>query len=152
MEGKMYRKETRILVTLASTILIFGVYTLYVYFKHIAGDPDIVNDLKFWGKTFMVFIPIAIVAYIIIHIIFAIINKIVTNEDLDTKTDEMDKIIELKALRVSHWIFSFGFIMAMGSLAIGMEAWVMIVVLIASCFLGSIAEAITQIYFYRRGI
>ena len=66
-------------------------------------------------------IPIAIVAQIIIHIIFAIINKMVTNEDMPTTDDERDKLIELKSTRISHWIFTIGFMLAMGSQAIDMK-------------------------------
>lgn len=152
METKMYRKETRIIFTLISTILIFGLYALYVYRKYIDGNPDILNDFRFWGKTFLIFIPVAIVAEIIIHIIFAIISKILTNEDMPAISDEMDKLIELKALRVSHWTFTLGFISAMGLLAFGVQPYVMFIVLISSGFLGSIAEGITQIYFYRKGV
>ncbi|MFC2151089.1 hypothetical protein ACFLSE_01065 [Bacteroidota bacterium] len=152
MEGKMYRKETRILVSLISTILIFGFYALYVYNKHVAGNPEILNDLKFWGKTFFIFIPVMIVTQIVIHIIFAIINKIVTNEDIPTISDEMDKLIELKALKISRWVNSIIFLLAMGSILIGMEIWVMFILLISSCFISTIAEAFAQIYFYKRGV
>ena len=152
MEGKMYRKEVRILVTLLSLILIPGLYSLYIYNKYVAGNPGIINDFSFWGKAMLILIPVMIVAMIIIHIVFAIINKIVTNEDMPTITDEMDKLVELKALRVSHWTYTLGFLLAMGSQAIGMKPWIMIFILIVSCFAGGIAEAITQIYFYRKGI
>jgi hypothetical protein len=71
------------------------------------------------GKVIFVAIPVSIVALIIIHIIYAIINKIVTNEDIPTIDDERDRIIELKSIRISHWIFTTGFICAMGVLAFG---------------------------------
>ena len=148
----MYQKEVRILVTLLSLILIPGLYALIVYNRYITGNPDIINDFGFWGKAMLILIPVMIVAMIIIHIIFAIINKIVTNEDIPTITDEMDKLIELKALRVSHWTYSLGFMLAMGSQAIGMQPWILIAVLIVSCFAGGIAQSITQIYYYRKGI
>ena len=152
MKEKMNSKELKVVINIFSSSLIFLVYSLYVYFKKIQGNLEIINDPAFWGKTFLVFIPIAIVTMIIIYIIMAIVNKIVTNEDLDTKSDEMDKLIELRSLRVSHWSFTGGFILALGSQAIGMDLWVLFVVLFASGFLGSIAEGLTQIYYYKRGI
>jgi nucleoside recognition membrane protein YjiH len=94
---------------------------LHVYSKYIAVNPEIINSFKFWGKAFVILIPIAIVAQIIIHIIFAIINKMVTNEDMPTTDDERDKLIELKSIRISHWIFTIGFMLAMGSQAIDMK-------------------------------
>lgn len=147
----MYRREKRIIVSLISSILILGFYSLYVYNKDIAGDLDIINDPKFWGKAFLILIPVSIVAQIIIHIVFAIINKIVTNEDIPTITDERDKLIELKALKVSHWIFILGFILSIGSQAIGMQLYVMFITLIASCFVATIFEEIIKIYLYRKG-
>jgi len=97
-------------------------------------------------------IPIAIVAQIIIHIIFAIINKMVTNEDMPTTDDERDKLIELKSTRISHWIFTIGFMLAMGSQAIDMKPWVMFVTLISSGFLSSMVSELARFYFYRKGV
>jgi hypothetical protein len=45
----------------------------------------------------------------------------VTNEDMPTTDDERDKLIELKSIRISHWIFTIGFMLAMGSQAIDMK-------------------------------
>jgi len=152
MEGKMYRKEKRILVTMLSLILIPGFYALYIYYNYVAGNPQIINDFSFWGKSMLILVPVMVIAMILIHIVFAIINKIVTNEDMPVISDEMDKLIELKALRISHWTYSIGFLFSMASQAAGMQSWVMFVVLISSCFAGGITQSITQIYFYRKGI
>jgi len=70
-----YAKEKRILVTLISSMLILGFYSLYVYQKYMAGNLDVINDFKFWGKAFLILIPVTISAQIIIHIIFIIINN-----------------------------------------------------------------------------
>ena len=145
-------KEKQIFVSLVTSMLIFGLYSLYVYHNYIAGHPEVLNDFKFWGKAFLIFIPVAIVVQIIIHIIFAIINKIVTNEDVSTMSDEMDKFIELKALRISHWIFTLGFFLAMGSQAIEMPPFMMFIILICSGLVSSVVEGIAQIYFYRKGV
>jgi hypothetical protein len=152
-EVSMYsEKEKTIFVSVISMILILGLYSLYVYHKYIAANLDVINDFKFWGKAFLILIPVTIVSQITIHIIFAIINKIVTNEDISSITDERDKIIELKAIRISHWVFIFGFLLSMGSQAIGMKPWVMFITLIFSGFIAAIISEIAKIYFYRKGI
>ncbi|MBN2212974.1 MAG: hypothetical protein JW723_01910 [Bacteroidales bacterium] len=148
----MYRKESQILVTMFSLILIPVIYALIVYNKYVPGNPDILNDLAFWGKRFIVLVPVMVVALIVIHIIFAIINKIVTNQDIPVITDEMDRLIDLKSIKISRWVTSVGFLLAFGSQAIGMQPWVMLATLISSCFLGGVVEGIVQIYFYRKGI
>ncbi|MBK8808256.1 MAG: hypothetical protein IPO21_17175 [Bacteroidales bacterium] len=89
---------------------------------------------------------------IIVHIVFAIINKIVTQEDLSSISDERDKMIELKAVRIAHWIFIIGFMLSMGFLAMGKEIWVMLITLIASGFLASIISETAKLYFYRSGV
>jgi hypothetical protein len=152
MEGKMYRKETQVLITMISLILVPMIYGWIIYNRFVAGNPDLLNDFQFWGKRFLIMVPIMVVAMILIHIVFAIINKIVTNEDIPTISDEMDKLIDLKALRISHWTWSLGFLLALGSQALGMQPWVMFVTLISSCFIGSLAEGIAKIYFYRKGL
>jgi len=147
----MYRREKQILVSLITTILILGFYSLFVYQKYMVGNMEIINDFKFWGKAFLILIPVTIVAQIIIHIIFFIINKIITNEDIPMINDERDKLIELKAIRISHWVFIVGFLLSMGSQAIGMQPWVMFITLIYSGFIAAIASEIAKIYFYRKG-
>lgn len=147
----MEQKEKQTLVTLITLILIYGFYSLYVYNKYIAVNPEIINDFTFWGKAFLVLVPVAIVAQIILHIVFAIVNKIVTNEDVSSLSDERDRLIELKSIRISHWIFTFGFLIAMGSQAAGMEPWVMFFTLITSGFVSGIASESAKFYFYMKG-
>lgn len=147
----MDNKEKQVLVTAISLVLIFVCYSLYVYHKYIATNFNIVNDFKFWGKTFLILIPVTIVSQIIIHIVFAIINKIVTNEDIPTISDERDKMIDLKALKISHWIFTAGFLLSMATLALGMPPYMMFITLIASGFLSGVVSEIAKLYFYRKG-
>ena len=152
MEKKFFNKEQEIITTIISMLLIIIFYTWYVYQKKVVGNPEIINDFQFWGKSFLLLIPIMVGGMIVIFIVFAIIHKIITNADIDTRTDEMDRFINLKAAKASQWTYSSGFILAMVSQAIGMQPWVLFVVLISSCFIGAIAEGITKIYFYRKGV
>lgn len=147
----MYHREKQILVSLVNIILILGSYSLYVYSRYIADNPAILNDFKFWGKAYLILIPVAIVAQIIIHIIVFMINKIVTNEDAPVIADERDKLIELKAIKLAHWTFIAGFILSMGSQAMGMQPWVMFITLIYSGFLAAIVSETAKLYFYRKG-
>jgi len=116
----MGQKEKQVLVSLIASLIIIVFYSLWVFNRYIESNPEIINDLKFWGRSFIVLIPVAIIAQIVIHILFAIINKIVTDEDISDKDDERDKLIELKSLRVSYWVFIIGFMSAMGAVALGM--------------------------------
>lgn len=152
MKEKMSYQEKENIMSLISSILILGLYSLYVYNKYLDGNPDLINDFQFWGKTFLILIPVTIVAQIIIHIVFAIINKIVVDEEPPSFTDERDKLIELKAIKISHWIFVIGFFQAMLTQSLGMQPWVMFISLISAGFIASIASNVAKIWFYRKGI
>jgi hypothetical protein len=147
----MDQKERQIVVTILSSVITIGLYVLYVYNKQVDGNFEVLNDFRFWGKSFLWLIPVAIVAQIIIHIVYAIINRIVTNEDVPTTNDERDRMIELKAIRVSHWIFTTGFICAMGVLAFGAKPSAMFIILLASGLGASIISELVKLYYYRRG-
>lgn len=147
-----YTKEREILLSLVVSVVVIIVYSLYLYNTEVYFSPEILNQPKFWGKAFLILIPISIVAQIIVHIIFAIINKILTNEEVTTLSDERDKLIELKGIKIAHWIFVIGFLLAMGSQAFNFELYVMFFILFLFGFISSFAEGIVQIYYYKKGV
>jgi len=148
----MGHKEKQSIVSIIGSVLVIGFYSLYVYRNYILADMELLNDFQFWGKSFLYLIPVAIVVQIVIHIIFAIVNRIITQEDIPDITDERDKLIELKSIRISHWIFILGFMLAMGSLAMGMKPYIMFLTLISSGFLASLASEVAKIIYYRKGV
>jgi len=147
----MGHHEKQSIVSIIGSVLVIGIYSLYVYRHYTQADIGLLNDFQFWGKSFLYLIPVAIVVQIVIQILFAIANRIVTKEDLPDITDERDRLIELKSIRISHWIFTLGFMLAMGALAAGMKPYVMFLTLITSGFLASLASEIAKIIYYRRG-
>ncbi len=147
----MGHHEKQSIVSIIGSVLVIGFYSLYVYRNYIQADMGLLNDFQFWGKSFLYLIPVAIVVQIVIQILFAIGNRIITQEDLPDITDERDKLIELKSIRISHWIFTAGFMLAMGSLAMGMKPYVMFLTLISSGFVASLASEVAKIIWYRRG-
>lgn len=145
-------KERKILVSLISSILILSIYTVYVYQNSVISKPEIINDFSFWGKSFLILIPVSIVAQIVIQILFAIFNAMIHPKEKESVTDERDKLIELKAIKIAHYIFITGFMLAMGLVAFGLQPWLMFVVLIASGFTAAVANDFACLYFYRKGI
>jgi hypothetical protein len=151
MKENTYRREKGILLELISMIAIFAFYALYIYNKYISNNPERLNDIQFLAKAFFIFLPIAIVAEIIIHIIFFIINKILTDEEVPVVKDERDKLIELRALRIYHWVSTLGFIAAIATQALGFKPWVMLVVFISFGLVSAIVSGISRYIFYSRG-
>jgi len=148
----MYRKEKQLLISNLSSLLLMILYSLYVYINYFREDPLLIHNTAFWAKAFLILIPILMGVQILLHIAMAIVYKITANEEIPTITDEMDRLIELKAMRVSHWVFIAGFILAMASQAMGMATWVMFPVLIGSMFMAGIIEGMLQIWFYMKGV
>jgi hypothetical protein len=148
----MGHQEKQSIVSIIGSMLVIGFYSMYIYRNYIAGDVELLNDFQFWGRSFLWLIPIGIVVQIVIHIVFAIANRIITGEDFSDFSDERDKLIELKSIRISHWIFIFGFMLSMGSLALGMKPYVMFLTLLSSGFLASIVSEVAKIIYYRKGV
>lgn len=145
-------KEKRILVSLVSSVAIMAIYCFCVYYRFIHSNPALLHDLRFLGKWFLIMVPVAIVAQIIIQILLAIYLKVSGHDDIDPIEDERDKMIELKAIKISHYIFIIGFMMAMGSLGMGMKPSVMIFVLMIMGFLASVVNEVLRLWYYRKGV
>ncbi len=109
-------------------------------------------DFSFWGKIFLILIPVSIGARIIAHIIFHIAYKISTDEEDMNITDERDKLIELKSQRVSHWVFMLAYILAMGSLTMDVPHYYMFLIFFVGGLFSELAQALSALYFYGRGI
>lgn len=146
-----YKTEKRILVNMVSGLAVVAIYALYVYFKYVRGNVEILQDLSFWGKAFVILVPVIIVSQVIVMIIYAIVNKIRTNQDIPTITDERDKLIEYRTMKISRNIFNAGFFFAMLSQAVGMKPVVLILVLIAACAISGLSIGIVSMTLYRRG-
>lgn len=147
----MSYQERRSLVSAASTLLINLLYTAYMAQHYPQTGAYSVDVFRFWGAFFLILIPVTIVAKIVIHIVFSIINTLATREDEPAVIDERDRMIELKATKNSVYTFSFGFVCAMIALVLEMSPTVMFIVLICGGVLAELVSEFSQFYFYRRG-
>lgn len=146
-----YREKENI-VNIFSGLLITVVFGWNVYQRHLEGRFDLTEDFSTWGVIFLIFIGVSIVARIIIYIIFHIINAIATKEEDIPVEDERDKLVKLKALRNSHYVFSGGFVLSICALAIGMPVYWIFIAFVISGLLSEIIDNGSQIYYYRKGI
>lgn len=144
-------------------------YCTYVYGKYQSGAIA-ADDLKFWAGAMLMFIGIGIVAGIAIQIVFHILlsvaiavqekvrNGMCDDEDIEKTigaemiTDEMDKLIELKSMRIGFSVAGIGFVAALVSLILNYSPAVMINIMFVSFSAGSLLEGFTQLYFYRKGV
>jgi hypothetical protein len=66
--------------------------------------------------------------------------------------DERDKLIELKATKISLIIFSFGFIIALTTQAANMNNHIFFITLIVFGVITEIVSELSTIIYYRKGV
>jgi hypothetical protein len=165
----MSYQEKKTITSMITGALVLSAYCIYAFGKFRSGvvAPD---DLKFWAVTMLTFIGIGIAAAIVIQIIFHILLSIsiavkqkIRNEDCGDKEieklieaeiveDEMDKLIELKAMRLGFAIAGVGFIAGLLALVFTASAVLMLNILFISFSAGSLVEGVGQLIYYRRGV
>lgn len=153
----MTLQESRSLGNIFSTIFITGIYALVIYQRYLDGAVDTSDVFRFWAIIILIFIPVSIVARIIIMIIFSIVNAVVQTakgEEVDDEmiVDERDKMIELKTMKISLIIFSLGFILALVTQLTDISNHVFFITLIVSGVIAEIASEIITIIYYRKGV
>ncbi len=165
----MSYKEKRIIVSVITGIIILAAYCIYTYGKYRSGA--ITSDnMKAWAGIVLVFIGIGVAASIVIQIIFHILmavaiavqekardgscddKQIEKAVNIEMVTDEMDKLIELKSMKVGFIIAGIGFIAALATQIFNYTPAMMLNVMFISFSAGSVLEGLTQIIFYKRGI
>jgi hypothetical protein len=154
----MSYQEKKSVTNIVSSILITGVYTLIMYQKYLSGSLDDSNIFKFWAIILLIFIPISIVARIIIMIFFHILEAIVQTakgnefDDQLEVEDERDKLIGMKASRVSMISFFLFFILAFITQLFNVSNHLFFITLILGGFLTDLISEILTIRYYRKGV
>jgi uncharacterized membrane protein len=147
----MSYQERRAIASLISTIVFAVVFFNYALQRYPAASPYSIDIFRFWGTTILILIPVSIVITIVVHIVFSIIVTMATKEHVHSFSDERDTLIGLKATRNTFYVFTFGFILAMGSLVMDKPPTVMFILLISSGMVSGIVGYVSRLYFYHRG-
>ncbi len=148
----MPHQEKNIYASLISAALIFGAYFWYVYALYQDGGFDGADANSLIGKSILGLIIGGIIINIIMHIVINIIFAALENDPKPSfVVDERDKLIELRALRVSYYIFGAGYVASMIALAMGQTTFMVFNLIILSCAIATVTEALFQLALYRRG-
>jgi uncharacterized membrane protein len=143
--------EKKALVSIFTSLLITGSFSVYLYQRYAAEGLALIQNPQFWGSSYLWLIGLSILGTILITIVFTIHYRITARENEPAITDERDQLIELKAARVSYYVFALGFVLAMTLLALSMPLHVMFITILYSGFMSSIVDDAIQFYLYRRG-
>jgi len=137
-------KEKSIWTSLITTIIVFGYYFTRVFNLLNQTTTDSTNLIVLFIGVVIVMIILEIVS----HITLAVIYKKEVNES----SDERDKLIELKGIRISYWILIFGIFQAIVSLLMNKSPLMVAnIILLFFVFAQIVGESI-KLYYYRKGI
>lgn len=148
----MSYQEKRSIVYLISTFFIVTGYVIYMLSNYQSEIFNWTDNFRFWAAAILILIPAQIVPKIVIHILFNIINKIATNEDEPSFTDELDKLIELKSMRNVSFTLLAGFIISMGTQIFNMSPAIMFKGLACTFLLVGVVCDGSHLYYYRKGV
>jgi len=158
-------QEKRTIASIVTGAAVMAAYCITALNRYSANQADL-GDMRAWGSLMLIFIGVGVVAIIVMQIVFHIalsISIAVRERDCDERAiekaveavaveDEMDKLIELKAMKIGFAIAGAGFIGALASAALGSPGAVMLNILFLSFSLGSLAEGALSLYYYRAGV
>ncbi len=148
----MFYQEKQTIVSLASTILISLFYCANMLQRYQERSANAADDFQFLASAALLLIPVLIVSKIVIYILFSIVNTVVTRQEEPSVKDELDQLINLKATRNFYHVFMAGFVLSLGSAAIGQPPVVMFSLLLLSMIVSGVTLDVSQLYFYRRGV
>lgn len=147
----MSLKETRILVTLISTATVFAIYQIVVLGLEADGRFAGDDGTERIAQAILILIGVQIAATIVAQIVASIVHAVATGQEEPDITDERDKLIELRALRISFFIVGVGIVGTLAAMALGTEIfWVFNLIIIAMT-VGDIVGNGIRLTLYRRG-
>ncbi len=149
----MSYQEKRVSISLLGMLAVFAVYAVcmagYYQDGRLAG-PDAGALI---GRSVFILMGAGIAAVIVLQIVFAIVNAMVTREEEKPVSDERDRLIDLKAMQVGYMVFSLGFVAAMGLLALGMAALqTALLIIVGAMFFASVIGDVVKLMLYRYGV
>ena len=147
----MSLKEARIAVTLVTTLATCAVYFFIVLGMQADGRFDGEDATRLIAQAILILIGAQILATIIAQIVATIGHAIATRGEEPDITDERDKLIELRALRVSFIITGVGIVGALVAMATGSTVFATFQIIIASMTVGDLVGNVTRLRLYRRG-
>lgn len=147
----MSLKESRILVTIIATLAIFAAYQIIILGRYEDGRFDGEDGLRLIGQAILILIGVQVAGTIIAQIVATIIHAIVTRQEEPDFDDERDKLIELRALRVSFILVGVGIVGTMVAMATGTAVFWVFNLIIIAMIAGDIVGNVVRLRLYRRG-
>jgi hypothetical protein len=145
-------EERNTIIYIAASLLVAAIFGSRIYLGMIGGAFTGPDGLMIWARTILWMIPFGIVITIACVIVGQLIYGITTGDhDYNTNSDERDKHIGLRGVRVTMAVFTAGWIGALILLAMGHGTLSALNLMIFGGWLSDIMGNLVKIYMYRRG-
>ena len=148
----MTYQEKGIAIALSILVLMYGIYGVALYQMFQDGRFAAADATSLLGKSILALMAAIFVITLVVRIGMTVVEAIAAREARPVIADERDKLIELRGLRISHFVFAGGFVLAMIALALGQPPFVVINIIIFALGTGEALGSIGQLYLYRQGL
>ncbi|WP_282611213.1 hypothetical protein [Pelagibius sp. Alg239-R121] len=148
----MTYQEKGIAIALSILVLMYGIYGVALYQMFQDGRFESSDATSLLGKSILALMAAVVVVTVAVRIGVTIFDAIAARDANPVIADERDKQIELRGLRISHFVFAAGFVLSMVALALGQSPFVVINLVIVSLGAGEVSGSLGQLYLYRRGV
>jgi len=137
-------KEKSVWTSLIITIIVFGYYFTRVF--------NILNQTTD-GPTNLILLFIgAVIVMIIFEIVSHVILAVIYKKEVNESSDELEKLIELKGVKISYWILFFGIFQAIVNLLMNKPPLMVANILLLFFVFAQIVGESIKLYYYRKGI
>lgn len=146
----MNSEERNVWVALVSSLIVNAYFAWAIWGMFHDGTATAPDGLQIWARTILWVVPAAIVATILLTVLAAILQSIVTGEErVIFLKDERDRQFELWGLGATMLFMVFGFFGSMIGLAFGLSAFVAFNLVYLTFFLGDMAGNLVKLGCYR---
>lgn len=151
----MSYEERNTIAHLISTIVVVSGFFFYLLrMAPLEGASD-AEALTILGRAFLVMvgagIAATILATIVVNIGAGIAEGIRTGEEPAFETDERDRQIELRAMRMATLVLGAGFVASMALLAFGQPAFPVFLLIVLAGAVADVSGSVFKLILYRRG-
>lgn len=146
----MSYQDAKYATSFVTTLPVSLYYAYRVQGLYAAGYFDGPDGMMLAGRAILILIGAVVAINILAQIMLAIFTVIVGSE-METREDERDKLIELKAMNLAFTLFSIGFLASFVALAFGRPAFEVFHGIIFSMVLCGLIADLIRIRLHRRG-
>ena len=134
-------QEKSIWISLTTISLIFGYYFVRIFKMASQDEINIAQSIVLLISV----IVMVIIVEVVFHIIIALRNR-------PQALDERDRLIELKATRNAYFVLVLGIFLPIACIAASVRPFIVAHVIMFIFVLSEIAQFLSQLVYYRRGI